>query len=440
MCGLLAKACKIPPAGPLTCVTNIAEMGIAPQQSQLPLLPTPVMAPVSAPVPVPAPSMFNEPAVTLWASELSSYMGNTNGDASSFQSRTRALGGVWKRTNEAQFRAVMAHWRANGCMLQGDAAARQMHDPFPDVRTADDVRAFCKSHPSADIMRLYKAKGRLCEDELVARFAQSIQREVSCRHTAITWHSNQAPLKLRDGVVTQRPPGPLTDPGTFSIVGEVDGYLQDGPYAGSVVEIKLRLQELRQQVPLRDYMQIQTYLQLFQSPMAFYVQGLFGTEQLLVKPILRNPDEWQRVIMPELREFVCDVRRLLRGAPEDMALRALVLQECNAEPLPARDFVPDVPQFRAAPSKVTAPVAAVVPLLAQIAPLPLPAPPVQPAAFEQVDESKVHDAFFESRSAPKPKPKAASTGLAKRLTRDMLACLEQPCYNLRSKSRKRARA
>ena len=386
---------------------------------------------------------YSEPSITLWASELASYMGLE----SSFQNRLKALGGVWRRTNEAQYRAVLTHWRANGCMIQGSTASRFLHDPFPAVTTVEQVRNFCKTHTTSDISKLYKAKGRLFEDELVARFAASIQQDVDCRHAAVTWRSDNDHDSAMRVPSACRAPGLLIDPGAFTIVGEVDGCITQGPYAGAIVEIKLRLQELRQDIPTRDYMQIQAYMHLFRTNIAFYVQGLFGTEQLLVKPVERNVAEWNDVIMPALRMFVCDVRRLLRGAPEDAALRSAVLQECNSDPLPAREFVPDVPLFK--------------PMLSNLWLPPVLEPVAAAASSSEEDEKALHDTgaveckddaddeayfvpLFAKSAAVRP---PAAKQLPRAMTRSLLAAMytddddEEACptYNLRSKSRKRPR-
>ena len=352
---LLIKACA-PPAV-LTLDVNVASMSVAPQAAP------PQAAPPRA-----------EPTVTLWASDLSAYMGLE----SSFMNRKRALGGVWRRTNEVQFRAVQAHWKANGCMLAGEPAVRHMHDPFPGVATAEDVRAFCRTHGPADITRLYKAKGRLFEDALVARFEAQCGTAVGCRHAAVTWRGDTTVhgqcAAPRGEFTAVRPAGAITDPGPWAIIGEIDGCLADG---SAIVEIKLRLQELREHIATRDYMQIQAYLHLFNMPQAHYVQGLFGTEQLLVKTVERCPAEWQTVIVPALCDFVCDVRRLLRGADEDAALRSAVLQECNADPIPAREFVVEVPMLRPLPTNVWTPVRSPVvdpPISIQRAPAPPPPP------------------------------------------------------------------
>ena len=388
MCAAFIRACQASALSELRVDTHVANVNID-------------CAAVS--------NTFNEPSITLWASDMSAYMGLE----SSFQNRLKALGGVWKRTNEAQYRAVHAHWRANGCTLQTDAPARALHDPFPDVNTVDDVRAFCKSHLPADIMRLYKAKGRLCEEELAARFGTSIECQVTRRHASVTWRSD-ANVYASSAPRQQRPSGDITDPGAFVIVGEVDGCLTSGPYAGSIVEIKLRLQELREQIPLRDYMQIQTYLHLFNAESAFYVQGLFGTPQLLVKSIQRDRNEFQTVILPALQRFVCDVRRLLRGEPEDSALRAVVLQECNTEPLPAREFVPILPSLKPLTAKVWLPVSG-----------------------DEADEKRMDPYFAVTEPAAPKKPKAAKR-LPKDMNSDLLALFE-PTYNLRSLASKRPR-
>lgn len=158
---------------------------------------------------------FREAVINLYASEVGAYIGQ-----GSWLSRTEALGGVWSRTNKQQMDQLASLWKTNGCKLPTGSTTTsfaQSFDPFPHVRSAADVAAFCSSASQADILLLYKTKGQLCEEALITRFASSHAQRIMCRHASVMWKSDTDTAAPKS--MSVRPPGPLTDPGLYTITG-----------------------------------------------------------------------------------------------------------------------------------------------------------------------------------------------------------------------------
>ena len=202
----LAAAFSSAAADPKLCDSDLSRD--LPAQS-----PAAADADFNARAPSPAPQ-FKEAVINLYASEVGAYIGQ-----GSWLSRTEALGSVWARTNRQQMDQLASLWKTNGCKLPAGTVVpfAQSFDPFPHVRTAADVAAFCSSASQSDILQLYKTKGQLCEEALVARFASSHAQRVMCRHASVTWKSDTDTATPK--LVTVRPPGALTDPGLFTITG-----------------------------------------------------------------------------------------------------------------------------------------------------------------------------------------------------------------------------
>ena len=298
----------------------------------------------------------SESTVTLWASEIGSYLG-----VDSWSSRDKALAKIWRRTNEAHFCRVQSAWRAAGCRLLAsgsDMAPTLALDHFPDVQSAADVTSFRKHATAGEVLRLYKSKGVQNEEVVAAMFADSIQQPVMMRHAAVQWKSETetaAPVPVYNDI---RPLGEISNPGPYTIIGQVDGWLLAPPYAGTIVEIKVRMESIPSVIPERDLMQVQTYLHINNTEECMYVQNLFGTNVLQSTHIGRDRALWTNRILPGLVHFVCDIRRLLRGAPDDFDLRHRVLAACETEhpsarPLPPRPSSPIQVQDAAVSSKTT---------------------------------------------------------------------------------------
>lgn len=317
----------------------------------------PLVAALAAVLPR-APTEFLEPVVTLWASETASYLGRDV-----WSSRETALGAVWRRTNGAHFLSVQELWHVHGGRfpsghLEDEVQSRmsQVFDPFPNVRTALQVADFRRTASSADMKRLARSKGRLLEEELARTFAKQ-HGTLQQRNSAACWRSDTLRTEGKEQM-RRRPAGPVVDPGVFSVVGEVDGWL--GP--DTIVEFKMRMERIMDPPPPHDLLQLQTYLHMNDVPRAVYVQGLLGSGELHVKEFQRDRATWDSEVMPGLVRFVCDVRRLLRGEPEDAPIRHQVLSACEpptnrpalqvvpACPLPSRPASPKAPPMAELPA------------------------------------------------------------------------------------------
>jgi len=315
-----------------------------------------------------------EPSVTLWASEIGSYI---NQDA--WMSRDRALAKVWRRTNDSHFLDVQSLWRAHGCRFPtsaDDYVSSQLMDPFSHLQTVEDIENFRKIATPADIIKMYRTKGVLKEEAVAAMFSESIQQPVMLRHAAVEWRSATQTSHDMLPLTTVRAPGPVDDPGHYTLVGQVDGWLTSHPYAGTVVEIKVRMDHIPPFPPDRDVMQVQAYMHINNAEECIYVQNLFGTRVLQTMHFYRDRKYWDCVIKPGLDAFVCDIRRLLRGSPEDVVLRHRVLAAAEKDHIPSKPIPPPpevaaaevLPQQPAKKKKVSIPAAPAKPL-----------PPIEPA-------------------------------------------------------------
>ena len=114
----------------------------------------------------------------------------------------------------------------------------------------------------------------------------------------------------------------------------MDGWLVDEPYKDVVVELKLRMRTIPPTVPLRDILQVQTYLAMHGVQRAAHVQRVIGTSHVVINMIERDAELWDGTVMPDVQRFVCDVRRLLRGNDEDEAIRHRVLFAAEKTALP----------------------------------------------------------------------------------------------------------
>jgi hypothetical protein len=385
------------------------------------------LPPVSSPVspPVSSPISPHEATVSLWASEVGSYLGKD-----SWTSRDKALGNVWRRTNEAHFRCIQTGWRTAGCRFgvfnSADTAdkLRTVFDPYPEVRTAEDVAAFRARASADEVLRLYKTKGCLFEDNVAQLFGDSIHQPVALRHAAVAWRSDVG-AAVAVGAYAHRAPGPITDPGLFTIVGEVDGWLLQPPYANTVVEFKVRMQNVPPLAPDRDLLQVQTYLNINGVDNCMYVQNLFGTKELYVQSMKRDKRMWEEEVMPALRKFVCDVRRLLRSDAADKQLQHQVLMACESDGHP-KMRAPSVPvpvhPPAVAPKKSTVVVDAPPAKLAALPAVMPAAPPASPIAKSKCAKQLGR----KSTGKQDPAPMKPLSEVITRKTRRCNTVLEQP--------------
>lgn len=296
----------------------------------------------------PGPPVLNEAVVTLWASEVAAYL-----DRDTYHSRLQMLGRVWRRANDACVEEVRRQWLARGRRPRVTAPDEitpviHQHDPFPDIRTAAEAQAFCAHSSAGQRAKLYMAKGTLLEEDTSNLLAQQLAQPVVLRNSSSVWSAATGAVRPA-AARTVRGLGPINEPGQYVIHGEVDGWLLDPPYANVIVEYKLRMRGVKQAVPERDVLQIQTYLAMHGADKALHVQRTFGTDELKITTILRDTVTWDAVIRPGLDAFVCDIRRLLRGALEDEPLRHAVLSACERSPAMPAVAVAHVPVNIAAP-------------------------------------------------------------------------------------------
>jgi hypothetical protein len=282
-----------------------------------------------------------DPIIRLWASEIGGYLGK---DA--WTSRDKALATVWKRTDEVQYKEVSEQWKLNGGELQKkpekSVAMRTRKDPYPDVKTMDDIIQFRKDASQEEVLKLYRSKGYLFEESVALDYGASIDQPVINRNTSTIWSYPQgSTLPYYKASVPIPEDTNITSPGPFTIVGEVDGWLQTPP---TIVEFKLRMQRIPDTIPERDMLQVQTYLHMNNVEQAAYVQTLFGTRSMVVKHIQRDTDMWNTCIYPGIIKFVCDVRKVLRGeALEDLQLRHRALKSVESVTASAMAPLPPTP-------------------------------------------------------------------------------------------------
>lgn len=79
--------------------------------------------------------------------------------------------------------------------------------------------------------------------------------------------------------------------------GKCDGLLNNG----DVIEIKNRVSGIPNNTPIQDYIQIQAYLQLYDSYVCHYVQNY--DDVMDYKIVERNDEYWNKEIFPKIYEF-----------------------------------------------------------------------------------------------------------------------------------------
>ena len=268
----------------------------------------------------------NEVTVLLWSSEITAYMGN---DA--WLSRTQALARVWKRTHEPSFRDAHSSWQLRGqCpLLHASVGAQERaraKDPFLGVQTAADVEKFRSTQPQRDVSKLYREKGKLLEEETALLLEKELGQNVELRNAGVFWQPTAA--KGLRPLFSKRPPGPIVTPGPYTILGEVDGCLLQEPFQNVPVEFKLRMgaHGVSNSIPFKDIVQVQSYMEMLDAERSLHVQRAFGTAKVTTTIIERDRDLWANKIQPAIEEFVCDIRRLLRGCFADDDFRHTVFR------------------------------------------------------------------------------------------------------------------
>lgn len=162
------------------------------------------------------------------------------------------------------------------------------------------------------------------EEEFKARFVREVPTfsdmlAATGACTALMLHREQA-LALADAVTCARP---------YQFSGELDAVSDsvDADGKRGFMEFKLRCGPLAPHPPAGDVAQVFAYLMMTKYDYGLLVEHQLGTEDTLDREtrIDRDDAAWARDYLPHVETFVCDVRRCMRGAPEDEALRQAVL-------------------------------------------------------------------------------------------------------------------
>lgn len=86
----------------------------------------------------------------------------------------------------------------------------------------------------------------------------------------------------------------------WKLVGKCDGITSDG----ALVEVKCRMNHIRNTIPDSDYVQVQAYLTMYNMNRCYYVQRLVGTDELTVNVVLKDSGYWDGYVIPEVDAFV----------------------------------------------------------------------------------------------------------------------------------------
>lgn len=286
-----------------------------------------------------------QPIVTLWPCHLGAYLGTDK-----WLSRDRALDAVWRRTAPANYKTVRTAWQARGrkarrttakavydvaagagggtAAVAGPGSQDDALDPFPNVKTAEDVKAFTRTHSKRDVQKLYRTKGVVGEADTVQLLQLQLQGTVEARNFGVWYSPGEDVGGPRETLASVAGlGGPIVDPGPYQLVGAVDVMVRrDSDGASIPVEIKTRVGGgVVDPPPYAELLQLQAYLRSLQAPYGLHVQRRLGSTHLHTVRVDRDDALWARAVQPQLDAFVCDVRRLLRGAVADEDLRHRVL-------------------------------------------------------------------------------------------------------------------
>ena len=239
-------------------------------------------------------------------------------------------------------------------------------DAFPEVRTAADVAQYRLKHTPAQTLKLYRAKG-VVEEAVTINLLRRLLRDrgavpgvgargrdahdvptggrVTHVSSSLWWTpvggpQGFMPRESAEGAARDGPPGPrgaatlpgpVVDPGPFAVVGRVDCAIALETGAQVPVEIKTRMGPLFPQIPHAEKLQLQAYIQCLRAPWGLHVQRSMGSDAVSCVRVDRDDALWTSEVLPGLRRFACDVRRLLRGSLIDEELRHTVLTSMAAD-------------------------------------------------------------------------------------------------------------
>ncbi len=295
--------------------------------------------------------MFTIPVV-LWPSEMPAILALKG----AWKSRMAALGAAWSRSNRPSFEAARERWLENNQRLTlppGDAETTSL----------------------AATLAMYSERGRDNE----ARAVKALQDEGFLgelhRNVACWWSSDDAPRPVCDVASIN-----VHRASPYRFHGELDAVTSapDADGKRNFLEFKLRFGGLEDVVPPGDVAQVRAYLMMTQYDYAVLHEHVHGSGGVgRTTRIDRDDATWSRDYKPHVEQFVCDVRRCMRGALADESLRQAVLDAyCR------RDIPP--------------PVAAALQLVD--VPIPEPVEPPEPSPERPARPLKTHHA----PKAPKP--------------------------------------
>jgi hypothetical protein len=250
---------------------------------------------------------------------------------------------VWAATNPHSYKLTKAQYdsEARACAQRG----ARVVDRYPSVSNAGDIAKFKAAHSAGEVQDMYRNKG-VAEEPVTAQLLSARGHKIVRRNAAVWW----APAGV-EGTGTGTGTGGLLDavagssevaasladvrPEPFVLLGEVDsvvavpGSPTEGDSTRSIetlipLEIKTRMAYCTPEVPPREVLQLQAYIAAMDAPYGLHVQRVVGQDTMRCTTVQRDAGLWNDEVLPGLRAFVTDVRRLMRGAPEDEELRRCV--------------------------------------------------------------------------------------------------------------------
>jgi hypothetical protein len=260
--------------------------------------------------------------VVLWPSEVGAMLPDVQ---SAWMTRYKLIGKVWRRSSPNSYDGAFRRW----C-----AAGQQLVVPSSVVEAVDAAGTKPKSR-MARLMAQYSAMGRDNE----ARAASAIEKQGFCgalhRNVAVEWHSDASASAASASALLF---GDVTRAEPYSFSGELDAVPGDVDADGKrgLFEFKLRCGPLAPQPPAGDIAQVATYLSM--TGFAYgelweHRHGSDGSDDRKTR-IENDAAVWERDYQPHIEEFVCAVRRCMRGSLEDEALRQAVFSASERHHVP----------------------------------------------------------------------------------------------------------
>jgi CRISPR/Cas system-associated exonuclease Cas4 (RecB family) len=326
------------------------------------------------------------PEVVLWPSELKNCIGDECSvpdryrhhplDRSAVTDRHKMLAKVWQRTNSNNFTEAWKEWRDN---LSNPKLTSNVH--HTSVKKCRDAADRIKLREAEEILAGQRAAapnqsrsllmGIAGEAKTLKKLHEQLQAEgkgaVEQRQVGLWFNGIQ---RLPGGLVNQGPGlpvlGPITDAGPWVIYGTADAIVKTPSGDVFPVEVKTRTSQLYVHIPIHDMVQVTAYMAMMGKTKVLYVQRLSAAEELHQVEVEWDEGFWQSYVLPGLTAFVLDVRRLMRGAPEDLHLRRAVFLTQQGKPEEKQEK-----KEEELPPAVVNPVPSKAVLLAQLSPSPV---------------------------------------------------------------------